>query len=180
MKGIVFNLVEEVVTDEFGADTWDDLLEAAGLDGAYTSLGSYPDEDLGRLVSAAAEALSLPAGDVTRMVGRRAIPKLAVRYPAFFEQPSCRAFLLTLNDIIHPEVRKLYPGAEVPDFTFTSEGDGTLLIGYDSRRRLCQLAEGFVLGASDHFGEAVDVDQTECVFNGDAACVLRCRFGALP
>ena len=42
---------------------------------------------------------------------------------------------------------------------------------------LCQLAEGFILGASDHFGEAVEVDQPACVFHGDAACVLRCRFG---
>jgi hypothetical protein len=94
----------------------------------------------------------------------------------FFEQPSCRSFLLTLNDIIHPEVRKLYPGAQAPDFTFSSSDDGALLIGYDSSRRLCELAEGFVLGAGDHFGEVVAVDQPECVHRGDAACILRCRF----
>ena len=38
MKGIVFNLLEEVVTEAYGADAWDSLLDAAGLDGAYTSL----------------------------------------------------------------------------------------------------------------------------------------------
>jgi hypothetical protein len=44
MKGIIFNLLEEVVIRDHGADTWDELLSATCLDGAYTSLGSYPDE----------------------------------------------------------------------------------------------------------------------------------------
>jgi hypothetical protein len=33
----------------------------------------------------------------------------------FFENVTAtKSFLLTLNHIIHPEVRKLHPGAEVP------------------------------------------------------------------
>ena len=54
MKGIVFNLLEEVVIRHHGEDVWDALLDAAGVAGAYTSLGNYPDEDLGKLVAAAA------------------------------------------------------------------------------------------------------------------------------
>jgi hypothetical protein len=46
MKGIIFNLLEEVVIRDHGADTWDELLSATCLDGAYTSLGSYPDEHI--------------------------------------------------------------------------------------------------------------------------------------
>ena len=50
MKGIIFNLLEEVVIRDHGADTWDELLNATSLDGAYTSLGSYPDEHIQVLV----------------------------------------------------------------------------------------------------------------------------------
>ena len=54
-----------------------------------------------------------------RWFGREALPLLADRYPDFFEQhPRHQPFLLTLNRIIHPEVRKLYPGADVPNFEF--------------------------------------------------------------
>ena len=53
MKGVVFNLLEEVVSSEFGEDTWDGLIDAAEVEGAYTSLGSYDDGDLGSLVGAA-------------------------------------------------------------------------------------------------------------------------------
>ena len=45
MKGIIFNLLEEVVTQEHGEEAWEDLLDRSGVEGAYTSLGSYPDQE---------------------------------------------------------------------------------------------------------------------------------------
>src|SRR5438309_1287634 len=179
MKGIIFNLVEEVVGDAYGEDTWDDLLETTHLDGSYTSLGSYPDEELSGLVSAAAGALGISAEDVVRLIGERALPLLASRYRTFFEgHTSTQSFLLTLNDIIHPEVRKLYPGAIVPDFDFDTPEDGVLVIGYRSQRRLCALAEGFILGAASHYGEHVEVSQSRCLLRGDDQCLIRCAFRA--
>ncbi|GBQ51026.1 heme NO-binding domain-containing protein [Komagataeibacter sucrofermentans] len=52
MKGIVFNILEEVVEKNHGAEAWDTLLEAANVSGAYTSLGSYPDAEMQALVVA--------------------------------------------------------------------------------------------------------------------------------
>ena len=40
MKGIIFNILSEAVVQAFGEDEWDDVLDAAGVDGAYTSLGN--------------------------------------------------------------------------------------------------------------------------------------------
>lgn len=60
MKGVVFNLLEEVVSQHHGETVWDTLLDAAGLPGSYTSLGSYPDEQMEQLVLAASNALGLP------------------------------------------------------------------------------------------------------------------------
>jgi hypothetical protein len=177
MKGIIFNLVEEVVIGQYGEDAWDALLDAAGVDGSYTSLGSYPDEDLFALVGAAATRLDLPADQVVRLLGRESIPLLADRYPTFFDpHTTTSGFLLTLNDIIHPEVRKLYPGAEVPTFGFADSGANELVIRYQSARQLCALAEGFIEGAAVHYGEQVEVDQPECMHRGDQHCLLRCTF----
>src|SRR5262245_6495155 len=114
MKGIVFNLLGDIVTEQYGADTWDLLLEQAHCDGSYTSLGNYPDEELLRIVAAAASAIGQPPQDVVRWFGRSALPVLATRYPQFFRHQDTRDFVLTLNTIIHPEVRKLYPGAQAP------------------------------------------------------------------
>lgn len=174
MKGIIFNLIQEVVTDTYGDDTWDTLLEAADLDGSYTSVGSYPDEDLFRLVGAASSALHQPPDQVLRQLGQGAIPLLAARFPGFFENHTSRSFLLTLNDVIHAEVRKLYPGAEVPDFDFGTDDAGVLIVGYRSRRRLCALAEGFILGAAAHFGDCATLEQTQCMNQGASKCLIRC------
>jgi hypothetical protein len=177
MKGVVFNLLEEAVTTAYGEDTWDTLLASASLHGAYTSLGSYPDSELLALVDAASGKLNLPPADIVRWFGRKALPLLATRYPKFFApHRSSRSFVLTLNDIIHPEVRKIYPQASVPDFAFdTSDPKGLKLI-YSSPKKLCHFAEGLIEGTADHYGETVSISQSECMHQGDARCVIVCSF----
>jgi Haem-NO-binding len=179
MKGIVFNLLEEIVVREHGDETWEDLLDAAGVDGAYTSLGNYSDEQLVALVGAASQALSLPADDVVRWYGRHALPLLAERYPAFFApHADARAFTLTLNEIIHPEVRKLYPGASTPEFAFDASDPDRLVMEYRSKRRLCAFAEGLLQGAGDLYGQTIEIAQTECMNRGDERCLIAIDFKA--
>lgn len=177
MKGIIFNLMEEVVTNSHGPDAWDSLLDTAKLDGAYTSLGNYADDSLQALVAAAAQSLGMTTFEVLRWFGHEAMPLLFMRYPGFFSpHKSTRPFVLTVNSMIHPEVRKIYPGAECPDFEFSDAPDGSLLMGYQSPRRLCALAQGFVEGAAAHYGEIVGFEHQQCMHNGDPACLCRISF----
>src|SRR5665213_2982287 len=177
MKGIVFNLLEEVVTQEHGADMWDALLESAGVDGAYTCLGSYSDQQMLKLVDAASQMLKIPPTDVLCWFGSRSMTLLSRRYPVFFENhKSTRPFLLTLNDVIHPEVRKLYPGADVPVFDFDTSSPETLIMGYSSRRRLCAFALGLIEGAAAHFGETPEIEHPACMKRGDAKCLFHLSF----
>ena len=177
MKGIVFNLLAEIVTRDHGEDAWDSILEDAGVDGAYTSVGNYADEDLTKLVAAASKALDLPPDDVVRSFGRNALPLFAETYPHLFAPyTDTRSFVLALNGIIHPEVRKLYPGADVPDFVFETPADDRLLMHYASARKMCPFAEGLTLGAAAHFGERVEIRQPTCMLRGDDECILDMTF----
>jgi len=128
VKGIIFNVAEEVVTDLYGADAWDSLLASAELEGAYTSLGNYDDAE---------------------------------------------QFLLSVNDIIHPEVKLLYPDSIPPVFEFT-DTDAGLLVRYQSTRGLTTLAEGLILGCGDLFGETVTVETMNCDSSTD--CTFRVSF----
>lgn len=180
MKGIVFNLLEDVITTQHGAATWDDVLLAAGVEGAYTSLGNYADEELMAVVTAAARASQRSIPETIRWFGCEAIPRLAALYPGFFQgHVRTRDFMATLNDIIHPEVRKLYPGADVPWFEFQSPSPDRVVLGYRSPRKLCAFAEGLITGAAAHFGERAAIEQTECMIRGDARCVLICTFSEI-
>jgi hypothetical protein len=176
MKGIVFNLFEQVVVAEHGEAAWDELLDTAGLDGTYTSLGSYADREMMGLVAAAAASFSLEPNDVLRWFGRRSMALLAQSYPDFFTpHRTTLPFVLSVNSIIHPEVRKLYAGAQCPNFDFEEAADGTLLMGYRSERQLCALAQGFIEGAGDYYREAVEVDHRQCIQHGDPRCLLAIR-----
>jgi hypothetical protein len=86
------------------------------------------------------------------------------------------AFVLTLNNIIHPEVRKLYPGADVPVFDFATPKADTVEVGYVSKRKLCAFAEGLIEGSAKHYKEEVIIKQPKCMLRGDPKCVLVCTF----
>jgi hypothetical protein len=150
MKGVVFNLFEEVLSQSHGDAAWDGLLAATGLDGLYTSAGNYDDKDLVRLVSETGTTMGASPDDVLLWFGRRAIPLMARRWPGYFTpHQSTLPLLRSLNDVIHPEVRKLYAGAFCPHFHFEMAADGALLIGYRSPRQMCRLAHGFIEGVAD-------------------------------
>ncbi len=177
MKGIIFNLLEAVVSKKYGANTWDDLLDAAQLEGAYTSLGNYPDAELFKLVGAASAALKLPPEAIVKWFGNEMLPLLAGHYPQLFTpHKTARAFILTLNNVIHPEVKKLYPGADTPDFDFDASSPDVLVMNYRSKRKLCALAEGLAEGAAAHFSETVQIAHPECMHHGAARCRLELRF----
>ncbi len=175
MKGVIFNLLESAVCDAYGEDTWDELLDRAGLEGAWTSVGSYPHQDLLRVVAEAAVMWDWSQDDVVRWFGRAAIPPLARAYPAFFAgHGAAFPFLRTLNDVHHLEVLKIYPDADLPVFAFDPPRDPQVLtMRYSSERALCTFGEGLIHGAADHFGETLSVHQPECVHRGDAACILQ-------
>lgn len=173
MKGVIFNLLEEVVTDHHGDSVWEALLIATGHSGVYTSLGSYADAELYDLVDAASTLTGIPVRTLLHWFGVNALPKLAKRYPDFFESaPDARSFILSVNTIIHPEVRKLYSGASCPHFHF-AETAQTLTLGYRSPRKLCDLAHGFVEGVAAHYGETVTFSQQACMHDGAPSCQLQ-------
>lgn len=174
MKGIIFNLVEQVVVDDYNVETWEDLLDLTHVHGSYSAVGSYPDEELVALVDAGSQETGISGQDLMRHIGRKSIPLLRDRYPEFFDMHTdCRGFLGSLNEVIHPEVRKLYEGAEPPLFVMTDGDDGSLLMEYHSNRSMCALAEGLILGTADYYGHPVTVTQPMCKLRGAPHCELK-------
>ena len=176
MRGLVLNLLEEVVQRERGADFWDDIVDEAAVSGAYTALGTYPDSDLLDLASAVARRVGTDTSAVFRHIGLQGFDILARRYPELVEtHVDVRSFLSTLNQVTHPIARRLEPGVVVGDFEFeTSEPSlGVLELVYRSERGWCDLAEGLILGAARHFLQQVDVEQIACVHRGNDVCVIR-------
>ncbi len=162
MKGVVFNAAEAAVVELFDEDTWDDILDAAGVDGVYSSVGSYEDAEMMAIVQAASVLTELPVEDVLIAVGRKALAHLADRVPDLLGGCTNSFEMLRLiHDVIHVEVKKLYPDALTPDFTYQELPGEGLRLGYHSHRPLSALAEGLILGVGDRFGETLSVQRQE-------------------
>lgn len=170
MKGIIFNAVHDAVAALYDEDTWDDLLDAAGLEGGYTSIGTYDDNELLAIVNVACETTGIDAAPLLRVLGTHAFPTLAGRHPEFLEHATTTVdFLRTVETIIHPEVMKLHPDATPPRFDFEDLNDGGLRMTYHSARRLGAMAEGLIYGAAAWFDEDVSIEVVSG--GGEAATV---------
>jgi len=84
-------------------------------------------------------------------------------YPAFFAHThDTLEFLAGVENVIHAEVCKLYPDAELPRFQVESQQPGRLVLRYLSSRHLEDFAEGLMRGCARHFGQTVQITRQPC------------------
>ncbi|MEZ6124977.1 MAG: heme NO-binding domain-containing protein [Planctomycetaceae bacterium] len=178
MKGIVFTVLNELVENQFGMDVWDSLLNRTGHDGAYTTAASYPDAEAMSLVAGLSAHTGLPVNDLVRVFGRYLFGAFERQYPVFFQLPqTAKEFLKSVDEIIHVEVRKLYPDAVLPVFEYEDPAENRLVMLYRSTRQLCPLAEGLLEGAAAHFQTSIQYEQTKCTHRGDDHCRFELLLG---
>lgn len=178
MKGVVFQLLDDVAQREHGHEAWDELLAlAGGHDHAWSSAERSALAEMGH----AHPPPEIDAESALRRTGRRAIPLLANLHPQLFEKADCtRTFLLALSGGVVVDVARgliRWPAVD-SDFRILPAPDGDFFLGYRSSRHPCSLVEGLIHGAADFFGEAVSVVQLKCTGRGDNRCLFWINFGA--
>lgn len=169
MKGIVFTEFLEMVEDHFSLRMVDDILQQAQppSGGAYTAVGTYPHAEMVALVTALSLKAQMPVPDLLRAFGRHLFGRFARLYPRFFngvDDPL--VFLAGIESIIHAEVLKLYPDAELPRFTVEHHDAHQLVLIYRSPRQMHELALGLMEGCVDHFGQPVRIAGTPAPEHG--------------
>lgn len=153
MMGMVFTELLTMVEETFSLDTVDAVLERAGASGSYTSVGSYQDEELVRIVVALSAESGIAVPDLLHAFGVYLFGRFVALFPTFFApHASAPAFLVGLESHVHTEVRKLYATARPPLFTFETAADGALLLDYRSERALWRFAEGLLDACLAHYG----------------------------
>jgi hypothetical protein len=160
MKGVVFTEFLDMVEGKFSADVVDNIIEAAALPngGAYTAVGTYPHEELVGMVVAMSKETGIATNTLVKIFGQHLFGRFFVRFPHFFEGISTSFdFLSTIESIIHVEVKKLYPDAQLPRFITEKHTQNELVLVYQSARHFGDLAEGLIQGCIEHFKERVEV-----------------------
>ena len=181
MKGVIFKHFEDFVGESYGCELFEEVLDETELQTRTAFVGpeTYPDEDLVALLNTTVGRLGIEPKDALYAFGQFLFPRLATPFPAFVDGAAdLKSFLLTLEGVIHVEVRKLFPGAVTPSFDYEDPGAGRLIIRYTSERKLCPLFRGLLEGAAAHFGEEITYEEHECLLLGDDLCCFDISFAA--
>jgi predicted hydrocarbon binding protein len=181
MKGSIFRHFESFVTDNWGVEFFEDILDGVDLltEGSFLGPGDYPEEDLLAIVGATITKLDIPLPNVLRLFGKYLFPQLAGDAPVFLVGATdLRTFLQSVDTVIHVEVKKLWPQAYLPRVNCATKGETGMVIEYQSKRQMCQLFLGLVEGAVENFDTSVDWDETTCTHRGDEVCTFQFNFKA--
>jgi predicted hydrocarbon binding protein len=174
MHGTMFVHLRRYTEEQLGAAAWDEILTAAGLGPrAYLPIGSYPDEEMVAIVSAASKVARVGAPQLLESFGEYVAPHLLGMYRHLLK-PAWRTLevLLHVEETAHRAVRLQQPGASPPYLVARRIGDQQAELNYTSSRRLCFVAKGIIRGLADHFGERVTIQEPECMHLGAGRCLM--------
>jgi predicted hydrocarbon binding protein len=177
MHGLIHVQLRRFVESRHGAAGWHELNRRAGLDSrVFTALGTYPDEDMLRLVNEAVGLTGVPVGDLLEAFGEFIAPTLLSDYSSLVK-PSWRTLELLEHTerTIHRVVRARQPGATPAELRVRRTSKTEVIVAYASQRRLCALARGIIRGVSVHYHEQVQISEHMCMLRGADACQIRVR-----
>lgn len=166
MKGIVFTEFLDMVGQRFGENLVDDIIADAKLPhgGAYTSVGTYPHSEMVALVGSMSHRTQLSVDALLETFGHYLFGRFYLSYPQFMDStPDPLDFLMGIETIVHTEVRKLYPDAQLPQFETRRISPNEIAMDYRSAHDFSSLACGLIKGCAQHYDCELFISRSEPV-----------------
>ena len=179
MKGIIFNITERFIISNHGEEVYEDIISSCKLETKepFVGPGTYSDNDMLEILKVATQKLNVKIDYLLKELGKYAFGQLAKRYPNFVSPyDDAKTFLLTVDGIIHVEVRKLYQETQLPVFQYSEPSENELIITYYSKRKLYSFMEGLINGVAKYFNVNIIQDNNIYVKNGSEFCDYHLKF----
>lgn len=160
MKGMVFTEFTGLVETLFGANMVDDIIDDCDLasGGAYTNVGTYDYQEMIDLVSALSKRCNMPESDLYIAYGKHLFGRFYQLLPHFFKKPqNTFEFIQSVHEIIHVEVKKLNPDAELPSVIAEPIDENSMLVTYKSKKPFSHFALGLIQGCIDHYKHPIAI-----------------------
>jgi hypothetical protein len=154
VKGLVFTTFFDFCEERFGLDLLDDAIDDAQLphEGAYTSVGTYPFEEMVALITAVVKRTGTGMPALLETFGGFCFQSWVKKFPSLFADRDLFDVIADIDRFHECEVRKLYPDAELPSFRVCERSAHHLSLDYISCKPLADLAVGVIRGAAVHLG----------------------------
>ncbi len=164
MKGVVFTELIEMIEDLMGLEFTNRVIDDARLEneGAFTAIGTYPTQELLKLLESLSKHADNPQDKVLKSYGECLFYRLSESYQnELAAHPGTLSFLLQLGDIIKRETLKLNPNAKPPVIKAQLLSPDSLEFQYTSSKNLGELVEGFIFGCIGYFDENMHVTRAD-------------------
>lgn len=163
MKGLVFKELLEMAEKMVGEEMVELILEKCDLPsgGAYTSVGNYDPSEIFSIVASLSTCTGDSVSNITRRFGVHLISVFAKDHGKLFDRKNTFTFLSSLDDLIHIEVKKLYPQAELPNFEVIEITENEMTLRYFSVGPFADLAQGLIEGAIYFFNEPIELENID-------------------
>ncbi|MCD6489374.1 MAG: heme NO-binding domain-containing protein [Thermodesulfobacterium sp.] len=142
MKGVIVNALAEMMEEKFGKKKWDDILQKSGFTKGTVFLPTQDiNDDVFKIINTLCKELNISLQQAFDAFGEywacSFAPKL---YAPFYSwSKSAKDFLLKM-DKVHSLTTKSIPNARPPRFKYEWKDDKTLIMTYESPRKLIDLS----------------------------------------
>jgi len=174
MHGIVFAELQKFVVSKHGHSGWKAVAEKAGLaHKVYLAAGQYPDSEIVSLVTAASAITGQEPFRIVEAFGEFMVPSLLKMYGHLLK-PNWKSLdvIEHTEGTVHTVVRASDKDALPPKLQTRRTAPDTVILIYDSPRKMCALAMGIGKGLARHFNETLSINQTQCMHKGAASCEI--------
>lgn len=158
MYGIVNKAIQELVTENFGADKWEAVKEKSGVDVDYFLTNEPYDDDITfKLAIASSSVLGITVGQVLNAFGEWWILKTGKeKYGGLMQAGgnNLKEFLVNLP-MFHNRIMLMYPKLTPPEFKVTNVEENSIHVHYHSKREGLQ---EFVRGLLTGLGKMYEVE----------------------
>src|SRR5207248_10188126 len=174
MHGIVFSEVKKLVVSKHAHAGWKAVTEKAGLaHKVYLAAGQYPDSEIVSLVTAASAITGQEPFLIVEAFGEFIVPSLLKMYGHLLK-PDWKSLEVIehTEGTVHTVVRTSDKNAQPPKLRSRRDGPDTVILVYDSPRKMCALAVGIGKGLARRFRETLSISQTQCMLKGASYCEI--------
>jgi hypothetical protein len=174
MHGIVFSELQKFVVSKHAHAGWKAVTEKAGLaHQVYLAAGQYPDSEIVSLVTAASAMTGEEPFQIVEAFGEFLAPSLLKMYGHLLN-PNWKSLDIIehTEGVVHAVVRTSDMNALPPNLRTRRAEPDTVILVYDSPRKMCAMAVGIGKGLARHFNETLSVHQTQCMHKGGQSCEI--------
>ncbi len=160
MRGVIFTELIEFVEEALGYEVADKMIEKAKLDngGSFSQGGNYPFDQMVKMLTALSEITQKTPQELLFIFGEHLFTVLVKLYGKDIKKGgSALDFIDSVEEYVHVEVKKLYPNADLPKFITEHKDENSLVLIYESDKKLESFAKGLITACGKFFNEPLNV-----------------------